>query len=406
MQEATAETTRSVINESSLSGVLAVYDVEGNRVINDYIFKSNSVVGGAGAGIGGDDNNNEYQNAKKELETLRQAYDQNRERLLREKKSLERIIGPLKKLVGDAAAAVLASSSAASSSSSNNNNNNGSGNGQQPPSSTSERKRRFDELGSESSSGRSTSPANLGNSGKTTTNKRGKPNPSNSSSNFNEGSGLGGVGSLGNGHGNGNTSSGNTSSNSNSGNGGPTSSYIPLTVGAQVAFRLHKQRVNTEEEEEWIQCEVTKVFADGARYEVRDPEPDENNNPGQYYKAGYRDLIRIPPPPDASNSNTGSSSGGGPAGSGSGSNGTGGASSSSSSAATLASSSANSDLPPLVHGQKVLARYPETTTFYRAEVVTVRRDGKCRLKFVGEEDEGKEQEVERRVVLPLPQYSR
>jgi SAGA-associated factor 29 len=53
-------------------------------------------------------------------------------------------------------------------------------------------------------------------------------------------------------------------------------------------------------------------------------------------------------------------------------------------------------------GTKVLARYPETTTFYPAEVVGTKRDGTCKLMFEGEEEEGKETEVERRLVLPYP----
>lgn len=138
----------------------------------------------------------------------------------------------------------------------------------------------------------------------------------------------------------------------------------PLPIGAEVAFRLRKTRPTSEEE--WIQCEVTKIYNDGARYEVRDPEPDENGNPGQTFKAIPRDLLPIPTSPQQINS-----------------------------------------LPPYPVGAQVLARYPETTTFYRAEVVGTKRDGKCRLKFEGEEEENKEQEVERRVVLPIrPQKSK
>ena len=51
----------------------------------------------------------------------------------------------------------------------------------------------------------------------------------------------------------------------------------------------------------------------------------------------------------------------------------------------------------------MLARYPETTTFYPAVVVGHRRDGTVRLKFDGEEEVNKETEVERRLVLPLPE---
>ncbi|KAK9325598.1 SGF29 tudor-like domain-containing protein [Lipomyces orientalis] len=129
------------------------------------------------------------------------------------------------------------------------------------------------------------------------------------------------------------------------------------SVGAQVAFRLKKQK---GADVEWIQCEITKVMGEGSkiRFEVQDPEPDENNNPGQSYKAGPKDIIVIP--------------------------------------------DSSTDLPIYPIGTRVLARYPETTTFYKAEVMGTKRDGTCRLKFEGEEEVGKETEVERRLVLETP----
>ncbi|KAK9488067.1 SGF29 tudor-like domain-containing protein [Lipomyces starkeyi] len=147
------------------------------------------------------------------------------------------------------------------------------------------------------------------------------------------------------------------------------------SIGAQVAFRLKKQK---GAEVEWIQCEITKVMGEGnkirytaslgcfiililtthVRFEVQDPEPDENNNPGQSYKAGPKDIIFIP--------------------------------------------ELSTDLPVYPIGTRVLARYPETTTFYKAEVMGTKRDGTCRLKFEGEEEVGKETEVERRLVLEMP----
>ena len=53
-------------------------------------------------------------------------------------------------------------------------------------------------------------------------------------------------------------------------------------------------------------------------------------------------------------------------------------------------------LPDFVVGKHVLARYPETTTFYRAEVTGVKKDV-YRLKF--EDDQNQEMEVNRRFVL-------
>ncbi|RAL61393.1 hypothetical protein DID88_009527 [Monilinia fructigena] len=54
-------------------------------------------------------------------------------------------------------------------------------------------------------------------------------------------------------------------------------------------------------------------------------------------------------------------------------------------------------LGPYEVGKRVLALYPETTTFYRAEVKAMLDDGKVRLIFDGDEDSTKE--VERRFVL-------
>lgn len=130
----------------------------------------------------------------------------------------------------------------------------------------------------------------------------------------------------------------------------------PVIVGSEVAFKLKSRHL-----EEWIQCEITKIIGDGMKYEIRDPEPDENNNPGQTFKANYKEILLIP---------------------------------------------SKAEVPNLIqyaHGTKVLARYPETTTFYPAVVVGTKKDGKVRLKFDGEEEVNKETEVERRLVLPFPE---
>lgn len=87
-------------------------------------------------------------------------------------------------------------------------------------------------------------------------------------------------------------------------------------------------------------------------YEVQDPEPDEDGAPGQIYKTSAAALIAIP--------------------------------------------QQGTPLPDYPIGKHVLARYPNTTTFYRAEV-TVMKKGLCRLKF--EEDQDQEMEVDRRFVL-------
>ncbi|KAF8002606.1 hypothetical protein HF325_003571 [Metschnikowia pulcherrima] len=129
-----------------------------------------------------------------------------------------------------------------------------------------------------------------------------------------------------------------------------------IVVGSEVAYKLKNRH-----SDEWIQCEVIKILGDGTRYEIRDPEPDENNNPGQKFKATNKEILVIP------------------------------------------SQSEVSSLLSYPTNTKVLARYPETTTFYPAIVVGTKKDGTVRLKFDGEEEVNKETEVERRLVLPFPE---
>ena len=136
-------------------------------------------------------------------------------------------------------------------------------------------------------------------------------------------------------------------------------------VGAEVAYKQTKMR---EDGSQWIQCNIisiTEVGKDGKkRYEVQDPEPDEGGAPGQIYRTGAAALIAIPKEEERGR------------------------------------------LLDFAVGKQVLARYPETTTFYRAEV-TGRGSGKkgdegravCRLKF--EDDQNQEMEVDRRFVLEL-----
>ncbi|KAH3666295.1 hypothetical protein OGAPHI_004484 [Ogataea philodendri] len=127
----------------------------------------------------------------------------------------------------------------------------------------------------------------------------------------------------------------------------------PVVVGSEVAFRPKQKGA------EWFQCEVTKVLTD-TKFEVKDPEPDEANPNGQVFKCTWKEIILMP---------------------------------------------TNESLATLKNypvGFRVLARYPETTTFYPAEVIGFKKDGTCRLKFEGEEEVGKETEVHRKLVLPFP----
>ncbi|PWW72153.1 hypothetical protein C7212DRAFT_228323, partial [Tuber magnatum] len=129
-----------------------------------------------------------------------------------------------------------------------------------------------------------------------------------------------------------------------------------LQKDSEVAYRLPKQKSS---EGMWIQCIIVGIVGDGnkRKYEVQDPEPDEAGGHGTTYKASASALIPIP--------------------------------------------KESAGLSPYPIGRQVLARYPETTTFYRAEVMGTKANGTCRLKFEGEEEVGKETEVERRLVLDV-----
>ncbi|KAJ5717285.1 hypothetical protein N7488_002931 [Penicillium malachiteum] len=130
-----------------------------------------------------------------------------------------------------------------------------------------------------------------------------------------------------------------------------------LVVGAQVVFKHNKNKQGVEGE--GIQCIIKNISGDGHKkrwYDVQDPEPNENGEQGAVYKTTASSLIPIPQVTGA--------------------------------------------LPSFAVGKQVLARYPDTTTFYRAEVMGAKKDV-YRLKFEGEEDD-KEMEVDRRYVLDIP----
>ncbi|KAL9630379.1 MAG: hypothetical protein Q9164_006447 [Protoblastenia rupestris] len=124
-------------------------------------------------------------------------------------------------------------------------------------------------------------------------------------------------------------------------------------IGAEVAYKQAKQK---EDGSQWIQCIITNTTDKGNKkiYEVQDPEPDENGAPGQVYKTTAAALIAIP--------------------------------------------GRDAILQDFSVGKHVLARYPETTTFYRAEVTGSKKEV-YRLKF--EDDQNQEMEVGRRFVLDV-----
>lgn len=133
-------------------------------------------------------------------------------------------------------------------------------------------------------------------------------------------------------------------------------------VGTEVLYRKKGQQRGKDAEGDGILCEVTTVIGEGKqrRYEIRDVDPDtESPLP---YRASLQEMTPIP--------------------------------------------GMGIILPPLPPGKNVLAKYPETTTFYKAEVVPLKKDGPTptpegyvRLRFEGEEELDREMEVERRYVL-------
>jgi len=136
-------------------------------------------------------------------------------------------------------------------------------------------------------------------------------------------------------------------------------SRLTLSVGDMVFYR-NKGRA---QEGEGILCRVTSVIGEGKqrRYEIQDADPDPAPGTGEIpapYRASVSHLVPIP--------------------------------------------SNNAGLPDLPKGKHVLAQYPDTTTFYKAEVSTAwkgKEQGPVKLRFEGEMDESRETEVERRLVL-------
>ena len=143
-----------------------------------------------------------------------------------------------------------------------------------------------------------------------------------------------------------------------------------MSVNSEVLYRDPKKR---SLEDEGTLYRVTSVIGEGKqrRYEIIDADPD---TPAQPFRASISHMVAIPP------------------------------------------ANANPALPDLKTGRQVLALYPTTTTFYKAEVVapwtsnlgkkTIKEEGKdemenlVRLRFEGEDEADREMSVERRYVLP------
>jgi SAGA-associated factor 29 len=136
----------------------------------------------------------------------------------------------------------------------------------------------------------------------------------------------------------------------------PNRTKITFSLHAEVAFRPKPGKPG--EETDWIQGIVVKIIGEGKsrRYDVQDPFPDEvKGTPGQTHRSSASSMVQIPP--------------------------------------------LGAALPDYEIGRRVLALYPETSTFYRAEVKAV-LDGGSKVQLLFEDETaGAFKIVERRFVL-------
>ncbi|KHN94857.1 SAGA complex subunit Sgf29 [Metarhizium album ARSEF 1941] len=132
-------------------------------------------------------------------------------------------------------------------------------------------------------------------------------------------------------------------------------SKVVFSKGDAVAF---KPRTGGEGVSDWIMGEVAQVLGEGKsrRYKVLDIEPEDQSKQKEY-RTSASSMIPITPESQAST------------------------------------------LKDWESGQVVLALYPNTTTFYKAEVHSMDSQGRVALKFEGENDSTTLQQVERRFVI-------
>ncbi|KAK8092801.1 hypothetical protein PG999_014388, partial [Apiospora kogelbergensis] len=130
-------------------------------------------------------------------------------------------------------------------------------------------------------------------------------------------------------------------------------SKVSFSKGDHVAF---KPKGANNEPTDWILGYVQEVRGEGKsrRYKVIDADPDEAGNRSEF-RTSASNMIVI--------------------------------------------SKEKDPLPPLDTGKVVLALYPNTTTFYKAEVMGMTEDGNVNLKFEGEESSNTMQSVTRHYVL-------
>lgn len=146
------------------------------------------------------------------------------------------------------------------------------------------------------------------------------------------------------------------SSGSGAGSSGANNkSKVLFSKGDAVAFK--PRPAVGDQTQDWILGEVAQVLGEGKsrRYKVLDIEPDDPSQQKEY-RSSASSMIPITP------------------------------------------ESLASTLKPWESGKVVLALYPNTTTFYKAEVHSM-EDAKVNLKFEGENDSTTLQQVERRFVI-------
>lgn len=147
------------------------------------------------------------------------------------------------------------------------------------------------------------------------------------------------------------------SSGSGAGSSGANNkSKVLFSRGEVVAFK--PRPAVGDQTQDWILGEVAQVLGEGKsrRYKVLDIEPDDQSKQKEY-RSSASSMIPITPESQAGT------------------------------------------LKPWEPNKVVLALYPNTTTFYKAEVHSMGEDAKVNLKFEGENDSTTLQQVERRFVI-------
>ncbi|KAJ3513038.1 hypothetical protein NLJ89_g3172 [Agrocybe chaxingu] len=117
-----------------------------------------------------------------------------------------------------------------------------------------------------------------------------------------------------------------------------TPKHQPLQPGRKVVFRPPPS--SDQEESTWIMAIVTRFLGPdkhGGKYEVQDAEPQDDGQPGATYTATLKTILPLPDPD-----------------------------------APTGSPSHLSHYPEFPVGATVMALYPDTSCFYRAEVIATR----------------------------------